>query len=78
MCRHSELSIISKEFPEVISIIAEKEKQIGSTFFPPSYIATKHIATINEVVDYVNRNDLPNQTELFEVPTCKSNYNICE
>jgi 3'-phosphoadenosine 5'-phosphosulfate sulfotransferase (PAPS reductase)/FAD synthetase len=78
MCRHSELNIISKEFPEVISMIAEKEKQIGSTFFPPRYIATKHIATINEVVDYVNRNDLPNQTELFEIPSCKSAYNICE
>jgi 3'-phosphoadenosine 5'-phosphosulfate sulfotransferase (PAPS reductase)/FAD synthetase len=78
MCRKGELSIIAKEFPEVIEKIAQKEKELGSTFFPPSYIATNHIATIDEVVQYVQRNDLPDQTEMFELPTCKSTYNLCE
>jgi 3'-phosphoadenosine 5'-phosphosulfate sulfotransferase (PAPS reductase)/FAD synthetase len=78
MCRKPELQIIAKEFPEAINKIEEKETEFRLTFFQPDYTASKKISTIREVVDYVNRHDLPDQTELFELPTCKSIYNLCE
>jgi 3'-phosphoadenosine 5'-phosphosulfate sulfotransferase (PAPS reductase)/FAD synthetase len=77
MCRHSELKLIATDRPQDLQKIIDAEKEVGRTFFPPDYISTKHIATVQEVAEKLTN---PNQTELFKIPKgqCKSIYNICE
>jgi 3'-phosphoadenosine 5'-phosphosulfate sulfotransferase (PAPS reductase)/FAD synthetase len=78
MCRQNEIKNIASQFPKVIDHIRSKEIEVGSTFFGPDFIPNKKIAKIDEVIQYVNREDNPNQMEFFKLPTCKSIYNVCE
>lgn len=92
MCRHCEAQLISKdEFGRNRLIEAEdamkQETKNGSTFFPPNYIPKKFqlkkkvAPTVQEVFDYVNRNDI-GTTDMFEPEggySCMSLYHgLCE
>lgn len=92
MCRHSEIRLIARNYPEIIDKIRQLESALGGTFFPPEYIPKRfcdrkevkkkthklvHYASIDAVVKYVLGN--PDQESLFEQPKgCISVYSICE
>jgi hypothetical protein len=86
MCRHGEIKLLIKHFPDRIDYLKKIENDLGRSFFPPNYIppwaqsgfdqkSGKKFPTINDVVKYI---DDGNQLELFEAPSCMSIYNICE
>lgn len=88
MCTHSEIKGIVSGFPKTLELLKELEAQpelSNSSFFPPDYIPRQHctkktphgnMPTIADVEKYVSDN--PNQTEMFDRPSCMSYYNICE
>lgn len=77
MCRHSEVKLIAKKYPEHIQKIRDVEKATGCTFFGKDYISSKPIAFIDDVVKHVSPD--PNQEQLFEEnQSCESVYQICE
>lgn len=91
MCRHSEIRLIARNYPERIDRIRELETALNRTFFPPNYIPKQFCdrtsvnkkgkrvwyASIDAVVKYVLEN--PDQEKLFPMPKgCISVYNICE
>lgn len=88
MCTHSEARLIISKYPDRIEKIAELEKQIGRTFFPPDYIPErfctgrdkktgKAFPYIQDVVKYLQGD--PDQTFLYNQNTgCQSVYSICE
>ena len=92
MCKHSEIRLIAKNYPEIIDNIRKLEQALSRTFFPPNYIPKQfcdrqfqkkgtttitYYASIDAVVRYVLGN--PNQEQLFPQPKgCISVYNICE
>jgi 3'-phosphoadenosine 5'-phosphosulfate sulfotransferase (PAPS reductase)/FAD synthetase len=80
MCRHSEIKNIADNRPDILDKLKDAEAKVGRTFFGPDYIAGKHIATVDDVVAYLELKAPKNQTALFEYPagSCKSIYNICE
>ncbi len=77
MCRHKELALIAQNRPKDMQKIRDAEAIVGRTFFPPKYIASKKIASVDEVADYITK---PDQLTMFEFKPgeCRSPYNICE
>ncbi|MND76068.1 hypothetical protein D3C80_677050 [compost metagenome] len=89
-CRHTEIKLIAKSYPDRIDAIRNLEKSIGRTFFPPKYIPPEYcsirtvnkkgkvsyVPTIDDVVKYVS--DDKNQVELYVPEPCLSVYNICD
>ena len=90
MCRKSEIQLISKdEWASGRLLKAEQRMKIetkrGSSFFSPSYIPKRFCAngefpTVQEVFQYVNRNDV--EIDMFEPDegySCMSLYHgLCE
>ena len=85
MANHKEMINIIKQFPERIEKLKDLENQVGKSFFPPDYIPNKFCTGdsngkkfpwVDDVVKYLQKN--PNQTEMFEMPTCMSFYGLCE
>jgi 3'-phosphoadenosine 5'-phosphosulfate sulfotransferase (PAPS reductase)/FAD synthetase len=78
MCKHSEVKLIAKKYPERIQKIRDIEKATGTTFFGKDYVSTKSIAFIDDVVKHISPD--PNQENLFEdtASSCESVYQICE
>lgn len=82
MARKSEVKAILDYEPEYFDRIVEAEKEVGRTFFPPSYIPShacgkRQFATANEVKKYVQgKNETVN---IFEQNMqCSSFYSLCE
>ncbi len=89
MCTKNEVLLIMENFPERIDLIREKEKEFGSTFFPPNYIPTSfctkkvvskkgiesYVPTIDDVISYVQSK---NSTPPLFAPSCKNPYVPCE
>lgn len=90
MCRHKEVQLISKDEWASSRLIdagmrMKNETEKGSSFFSPGYIPKRFCAngqypTVQEVFNYVNRNDA--QLDLFEPEdgyACMSVYHgLCE
>lgn len=90
MCRKREAQLISKDEWAANRLLGaerrmKEETERGSSFFPPGYIPKRFCAngeypTVQEVFDYVNRNDA--QLDLFEPEegySCISVYHgLCE
>ena len=89
MCRKREIQLISKDMWAAQRLVDAENKmkectEKGSTFFPPKYIpkrfCEKAYPTIQEVFNYVNRDDA--QLDLFEPEggySCMSVYHgLCE
>lgn len=91
-CRHGEIRLIARNYPERIDMMRELETALGTTFFPANYIPEQHcdrvsinkkgkkcyFASIDAVVAYV-LGDHRSTQQLFEMPKgCISVYNICE
>lgn len=89
MCRKREVQLISKDMWAAQRLVDAENKmkectEKGSTFFPPKYIpkrfCEKAYPTIQEVFNYVNRDDA--QLDLFEPEggySCMSVYHgLCE
>lgn len=86
MSNHKEMKNIIKNRPDIIDKIRKLEKDVGNSFFKYNYIpeyactgrSPKGIKFpwIDDVVKYLQGN--PNQTEMFEYPTCMSFYGLCE
>ena len=86
MSRHGEVKRIMDFYPERVKEIAEYEKQINSTMFPPDYIPDHaktgrsqngvKIATINDVVKYLERKNATLDMFDEETPGCMSVYGL--
>lgn len=86
MVNQSEIKSMLMFEPGYIDRINQAEIEAGSSFFPPTYIPKRFCSkrdkngkpypSLQDVVDYVSRNDMP---ELFEEErNCMSYYSICE
>lgn len=88
MAKLGEIKQIANRFPEHIQKIAAAEKKLGTSIFTNGKIPDrfcskekgKKYPVIEDVVDYVNRNDA--QQDIFKEPDsghrCMSFYGICE
>jgi 3'-phosphoadenosine 5'-phosphosulfate sulfotransferase (PAPS reductase)/FAD synthetase len=87
MARHSEIRELAKD-SEYLERLNAAEVEVGSAFFSPGYIPDrfcsmkdangKKYPALQDVVKYVQRNDLPSLFEDDEPRRCMSIYNICE
>lgn len=88
MCRHKEVKLIIENHPKQWEVIKRAEKDIGSTFFPPSYIPKREhtgmtekgqtYCTAKDIERYFRRkNATLDMFDHIEV-SCMSVYNLCE
>lgn len=84
MCRHGEIKNIMERYPERFELLKQKEKEIGSTFFPPNYIPrharqNPKIVTLDDVEKYIKgKNETLDVFDEGPVDRCMSYYHICE
>lgn len=83
MCIQPEIKALIKHDNKRIELIANFEKETGSSFFPPDKIpkwacANKKYPTIQDVVKYINAKNAT--LDMFDTGnnSCASYYNICE
>jgi len=83
MANQSEIKLIANNYPDKIKEIEIEENKNGHTYFAPTYIpkrfcSNKNYPTIQDVVNYVQREN----TNIFKteenIKSCMSIYNICE
>lgn len=83
MSRHREVLLIIENHPEQWANLKAKEREVGSTFFPPDYIpkrftANGKICTADDIEKYLTGKNAT--LDMFEqdTPSCMSAYNLCE
>lgn len=88
MWRHREVKLIIDNFPEKWESLKNIEKEIGHTFFPPSFIPQKFhtgrtengksYCTAEDVEKYLTGEDATLDIFEEETPSCMSVYGLCE
>jgi hypothetical protein len=83
MCRHKEIELIAKNDPEMCQRLIQAEKNVGHSFFPPSYIPqrfckNKQYPYVEEVLEYVKEHT-PDMFEPESGYACMSLFHgLCE
>lgn len=83
MCRHKEIELIAKNDPEMCQRLIQAEKNVGHSFFPPSYIPqrfckNKQYPYVEEVLEYVKEHT-PDMFEPEGGYACMSLFHgLCE
>jgi len=88
MSRHTAIKLIIENHPEQWKVLKEKEIEVGTSFFPPSYIPrwassgrTKEgriFCTAEDVEKYLRDKNLTGDLFEDDTPSCMSAYGLCE
>ena len=88
MCSHSEIKLIINNFPERIDLLRKAEDETNSSFFKPDYIPKRFCTGVDlkgnkypkldDVVKYIQGDNLTIDMFQAETPSCMSVYNLCE
>ena len=83
LSRHKEIELIAKNDPEMCQRLIQAEKNVGHSFFPPSYIPqrfckNKQYPYVEEVLEYVKEHT-PDMFEPESGYACMSLFHgLCE
>jgi 3'-phosphoadenosine 5'-phosphosulfate sulfotransferase (PAPS reductase)/FAD synthetase len=88
MSRQGAIKRIIENHPEQWKFLKEKEAEIGTTFFPPSYIPNwastgktksgKVFCTAEDIERYLRNKNLTGDLFEDDTPSCMSAYGLCE
>jgi 3'-phosphoadenosine 5'-phosphosulfate sulfotransferase (PAPS reductase)/FAD synthetase len=88
MSRQGAIKRIIENHPEQWKFLKEKEAEIGTTFFPPSYIPNwaatgrtkggKVFCTAEDIEKYLRNKNLTGDLFDDDTPSCMSAYGLCE